>query len=249
MNNQYDIFSQFYDELTKNVDYTKIADYLLSLLNRYHHESGITLDLACGTGSLTVELKKRGLDVYGIDSSPEMLMYAREKSYDLDLDILFLCQKMQSIDLYGTIDTCFCTLDSINHLKDISQVRETFAKVSLFLNKGGLFIFDMNTIYKHREILCNNTYIYDTENVYCVWQNRLKSDNLTVNVNLDFFYKTHDKKYLRQQINFNEKAYNRDEILNALENVGLEVLDIFDEYTFEYSTKKTQREFFITRKI
>ena len=77
--------------------------------------------MACGTGSLTCELKKRGLDVYGIDASPDMLTKAQEKAAEGGLSILFLCQKMQQIDLYGTINTCFCTLDSLNRLPDAKQ--------------------------------------------------------------------------------------------------------------------------------
>ncbi len=249
MSQTYCEFSQFYDNLTLNVDYIKRADYLLSLVDKYNKSTGITLDLACGTGSLTLELKRRGVDVYGIDYSSDMLIVAKDKAYDENLDVLFLCQKMQNIDLYGTIDTCFCTLDSLNHLTDINDVKKTFKKVSLFMNKGGLFIFDVNTLYKHREILFNNTFVYDTKEVYCVWQNTLKDDNITVEVNLDFFNKLENNTYSRTSETFCEKAYSYDELNKLLLDSGFKVLDIFDEFTFNNVKDNTQRAIYIAEKI
>lgn len=241
-------FSQFYDNLTVNVDYKKRADYLLALLERYGHKSGITLDLACGTGTLTLELKKRGIDVYGVDASCDMLMKAQEKAYEANESILFLCQKMQELDLYGTIDTCFCTLDSINHLPSCDDVQRAFDKVSLFMNNGGYFIFDVNTPYKHQNILSNKTYVYDTEQVYCVWQNSLEKDRLTVRINLDFFSKNENGTYTKSSEHFCEKAYPQNEIKEMLYKSGLELVDIFEELTFNPPNSKTQREVYIAKK-
>mgnify|MGYP000233479173 CR=1 FL=1 len=168
----YSVFAQYYDELTSNVEYPKRAEYLLELMERLGHAPGLTLDLACGTGSLTLELYKRGVDIYGIDGSVEMLSEARTKCAEAGADILFLCQNMLSIDLYGTVDTALCTLDSLNHLKNGEELQRVFEKVSFFMNPGGYFLFDMNTLYKHQVVLGNETYVYDMDHVYCVWQNR-----------------------------------------------------------------------------
>jgi len=164
----YSVFAQYYDELTSNVEYPKRAEYLLELMERLGHAPGLTLDLACGTGSLTLELYKRGVDIYGIDGSVEMLSEARTKCAEAGADILFLCQNMLSIDLYGTVDTALCTLDSLNHLKNGEELQRVFEKVSFFMNPGGYFLFDMNTLYKHQVVLGNETYVYDMDHVYCV---------------------------------------------------------------------------------
>ena len=109
----YRAFAQFYDKLTANVGYAQRAEYFLELLGKLGHTLGLTLDLACGTGSLTLELYRRGVDVYGVDGSVEMLSEARMKCAEAGADILFLCQKMQVLDLYGTVDTVVCSLDSL----------------------------------------------------------------------------------------------------------------------------------------
>ena len=127
-------FARFYDGLMQDACYEKRCDYILKLAESFGHDMGITLDLACGTGTLTRLLKKRGVDVFGIDYSMEMLSEAMQSASEEGLDILFLRQKMQSIDLYGTINTCVCTLDSINHRTKIEDVAKTFDRVGLFMD-------------------------------------------------------------------------------------------------------------------
>ena len=170
-------FARFYDGLMQDACYEKRCDYILKLAESFGHDMGITLDLACGTGTLTRLLKKRGVDVFGIDYSMEMLSEAMQSASEEGLDILFLRQKMQSIDLYGTINTCVCTLDSINHLTKIEDVAKTFDRVGLFMDDDGLFVFDVNTVYKHKNVLADNTFVYENDSVFCVWQNTPEDDN------------------------------------------------------------------------
>ena len=243
----YGIFAEFYDELTLNVGYDRRAAYLAVLLAKFGHNAGLTLDLACGTGSLTLELAKMGIDVYGVDASEEMLSAAQEKAYESNIDTLFLCQKMQELDLYGTIDTCVCSLDSINHMTDIADVQKTFERVSLFMNKGGLFVFDVNTVYKHREILSDNTFVYDTDNVYCVWQNSLKENNI-VDIDLTFFVPD-GESYQRYDESFSERAYTQDELTELLNNAGFEVQAVYGDMGFNEPRDNEQRVIFVAKKI
>ena len=243
----YGYFAEFYDSLTLNVDYERRAAYIAVLFAKLGHNMGLTLDLACGTGSLTLALAKMGVDVYGVDASEEMLSVAQEKAYEEHIDTLFLCQKMQELDLYGTIDTCVCTLDSINHLTDIEDVRKTFSKVSLFMNKGGYFLFDVNTPYKHREVLANNTFVYDTDDVYCVWQNTLK-DNDIVDMELTFFV-PEGEGYVRCDESFSERAYSREQLTELLNEAGFEVQAIYGDMGFFEPLKNEQRVVFVAKKM
>ena len=164
-------FAAFYDRLTDDVGYPQRADYIAELLMEHGMKKGIVLDLACGTGSLTLELSKRGYEMIGVDASPDMLCAAQEKCAKAGAEVLFLCQPMEALDLYGTVNAAVCTLDSLNHITDPDTLREVLRRVSLFLEPGGLFVFDVNTPYKHREVLGNHTFVYDLEGLYCVWQN------------------------------------------------------------------------------
>ena len=243
---EYNAFAEVYDRLTDNIRYTERAEFIRTLLTRYGVADGaIVLDLACGTGSLTVELAKSGYDMIGVDNSPMMLSQAQEKMYDNELSMLFLCQSMTELDLYGTIDAAVCTLDSLNHLETPEQIRQAIANVGLFMNHGGIFIFDVNTIYKHREILRNNTFVYDCDDVYCVWQNQLNDDN-SVEISLDIF-EYEDGAYFRESESFREIACPIDDYKQWLSEAEFEILDIYDEMTFNKLCDTTQRAVFVAR--
>ena len=242
----YGKFASCYDELTGNVDYLQMAEYLHRVLEKHQVQNGILLDLACGTGTLCETFAGFGYEMIGVDASEEMLSEAMNKKYESGSDIIYLCQKMQDLDLYGTIDAAFCTMDSINHLNSISDVRKAFERVSLFLNPGGIFVFDCNSIYKHQHILADNTFVYDCEDVYCVWQNTLLSDN-RVGIHLDIF-ELDGKKYIRSEEEFCETAFSENEIISCLKETGLEVLLINDGYSDMQPCKTTQRFVYVARK-
>lgn len=243
----YGSFAKFYDGLMKDADYEKRCEYLLQLLKRHNHEAGITLDLACGTGSLTRLLAEKGIDVYGVDSSEDMLSEAMQRAYEKGLNILYLKQKMQSLDLYGTINTCVCTLDSINHLTDIDDVKKTFDRVGLFMDDDGLFVFDVNTLYKHRKILCDNTFVFENDEVFCVWQNSLE-ENDTVNITLDFF-EEEDGVYYRSAENFSERAYSDSQIRELLSNAGFSVEAVYGDLSFDPPKETEQRVIYVARMV
>ena len=243
----YDDFSRFYDLLTDNVEYEKRADYFCRLLSMCGINGGIMLDLACGTGSISVAMAERGFDVIGVDSSIGMLNAARRKVFESGKDILLLNQSMDELDLFGTVDCAVCVLDSINHLEDAQQVRDTFEKVSLFMNPGGAFAFDVNTLYKHKNILADNAFVYDLDELYCVWQNSFNEEDGSVDIDIDFF-EEEDGAYYRSSESFTEQAYELDEIAKWLEEAGFEVIGIFDDMTTEKTTPETQRAVFLAKK-
>lgn len=244
----YSYFASAYDLLTENVEYSRRADYICSLLSENGINGGLLLDLACGTGSMSIELSKRGFDVTGVDLSGEMLSEAQNKMYECGEKILFLCQDMRSLDLYGTVGCAVCTLDSLNHLTDENDLLKTFRNVALFLEDNGIFIFDMNTPYKHREILGNNSFIYELDNLFCVWQNTLSDDGVTVEINLDFFENQGDNTYTRYSENFFEKAYESEKVKSLLEQADFTFINEYKELTTDAPDESTERTVFVARR-
>ena len=243
----YDNFSDFYDLLTDNVEYEKRADYFCRLLSMCGIKTGILLDLGCGTGSMSVKMADRGFDVIGVDSSVGMLNAARQKAYESGAEILLLNQNMQEIDLYGTVECAICVLDGINHLDCEAEVKRTFEKVSLFMNKGGAFAFDVNTIHKHKNVLADNVFVYEPDDLFCVWQNNYNSEDNSVDISLDFF-EEEDGVYYRSCESFTEQAYELDEIKLWLEEAGFEVVGIFDNMTTSPIKPETERAIFLAKK-
>ena len=157
----YSAFARYYDELTANIDYKRRGEYFHGIIQRFKTtKENILLDLACGTGSISEVMAGLGYDVIGVDNSDEMLGIALDKKFDSGADIQYLCQDMRKLDMFGTVDITLCALDSINHLESLDDIRKVFEGVAFFSEQEGLFIFDVNTPYKHREILANNTFTY-----------------------------------------------------------------------------------------
>ncbi len=243
----YTDFAAVYDPLTFNVDYPAMADRLCGLLDRYGGDRSLVLDLACGTGSLTRELLGRGCDVIGADASPEMLGMARQKLAEEYPQTLLLCQPMERLDLYGTVTAVVCTLDSLNHLLSPAALQRALARAALFLEPNGLFLFDLNTLYKHDRVLGDNTFVYDRGQVFCVWQNRCRPQRHTVDITLDLFVRS-GSQYRRYTERFAERAYSDEQLAAALDAAGLELLERFDGYTEQPVGPQTERALYITRK-
>lgn len=245
----YGIFSSVYDILTENVEYERIAEKICSLLTRNGINGGLLLDLGCGTGTLSFLLEKKGYDVIGVDPSEDMLAVANEKKYDENSQAIFLCQSGEELDLYGTIDCAVSVLDTVNHIPASEKIRETFEKISLFMNMGGIFVFDMNTPYKHEKILGDNTFVYDMDEVYCVWQNSFDAENNRTDIDLDFFIKTEDDEcFERYSESFSEYAYKPQDILTILKECGFTVLSLCDDYTDNEIAENTQRITIVAKK-
>ncbi len=243
---EYIDFARFYDRLMTDCDYDLRTDYLICLFDRFAAKPKLLLDLACGTGNFTYRMAMRGIETIGVDMSSNMLGIAREKSDEYNVNPLFLCQKADELDLYGTIDGCICTLDSVNHITDYDELCRAFKRVSLFMEQGGLFIFDANTEYKHRCVLGDNTFITDDGDLYTVWSN--ECDGNTVNITLDFFLKK-GELYERYSEEFSERAYTDDELRKALENADFELVAVYGDMSYNTPEPDEERKIFIARKI
>lgn len=243
----YNEFAMFYDELTRNIDYYKRAEYIIDISKKHNHKLGKTLDLACGTGSLLIKLAEIGIDVLGVDQSFEMLSLAQMKAYNKGYNIMFLQQEMENLNLNFKIDTCICMLDSINHIIEKSKVQSVFNNIYSSLNNNGLFIFDVNTVYKNNKVLGNNTFVYDMPEVYCVWQNTLGEKNI-VDIDLDFFSKEKNNLYSRSFEYFSERAYSNKNICNMLKNSGFKVLGTYKNLTFNSPKEKDEKVLYVAKK-
>lgn len=244
----YGRFAYYYDRLTENVDYGKIASRCHELIEKYSSEHEVVLDLACGTGSLSEALARLNYDVVGVDLSEQMLEEAMDKRYDSGLNIQYLMQDMTELDLYGAVDAVVCVLDSINHLENEEAVRKAFESVSKYTCDGGLFIFDVNTVYKHRKILADNAFCYDLDGFFCAWQNELGDDD-SVSIYLDFFEEQENGSYCRFSEDFTERIYSDEFLTKLIADNGFDLIGKFDGFEDKSVGDDTQRVLYVCRRL
>ena len=180
----YNEFAYFYDSFNEDADYEALYRHVKGQLDAHGITDGILADLGCGTGELTLMLAQAGYDMIAIDQSEEMLCVVRDKADQLELTgrLLLLQQDLCDLDLYGTIRGAVSTFDTFNHLPELDKA---IANAAFFMEKGGVLLFDMNTPYKHREVLGNNTFTFAADEANCVWKNHLEEDGRKVRIALD----------------------------------------------------------------
>jgi len=242
----YGEFAEVYDLLTENVPYDEIAAYYDGLIRTAGANGKLLLDMGCGTGNLTIRLAALGYDIIASDASPMMLTIASSKP--CDGSIQYICQSMTETDLYGAVDIAVSTLDSINHLDSAEDIQLCFDRTAENMDKGGLFLFDVNTVYKHRHVLAQNTFVYDVEGVYCVWQNEYSSEDDSVGIELDLFFENEDGSYDRGYECFREIALPQEKLVEMLNSAGFDVLEVYEYLTHDEPTENSEKLMFVARK-
>ncbi|MBQ9860165.1 MAG: class I SAM-dependent methyltransferase [Clostridia bacterium] len=243
----YAAFAAFYDALTEDVDYAAWADYLQAAVCRHGGSMESVLDLACGSGSLSLELAQRGAEVVGVDGSADMLAIAREKAQAEEADVLFLCQDMRQLDLYGTVDTAVCMLDSLNHILTTADLKEVFRRLGLFIRPDGLLVFDVNTPRKHAVTLGDNTFVYEQDEFMCVWRNRYIPATHETEMLLDFFLEEEGGIYSRYTDSVRERGYSLPTWEKLLSAAGFDLLAVYGERSFEPPAEDADRWVLVAR--
>ena len=236
--NAYTSFAQVYDLFMDNVPYEQWAKRIEEILKAYGMESGILLDLGCGTGKLTQLMEAKGYDMIGVDNSIEMLDIARETSKD---NILYLLQDMREFELYGTVQAVYSACDSINYILEEEDLREVFSLVNNYLDPKGIFIFDINTRYKYEELLGENTFAETREEGSFIWDNFYDPEDEINEYDLTLYIKDEDERFLRFQENHYQRCYDLETIKGLLEEAGLTFVAAYDDYSLDPAYEQSER--------
>ncbi len=243
---RYEDFAFIYDELMSEVDYDRWAKFIDGKLKSHDREVRMVCELGCGTGAMTARLSRMGYEMIGIDLSESMLMIAREKASETGEDILYLQQDMTEFELYGTVDAVIATCDSFNYV-DSEGLKKVFKLMDNYLHPGGLFIFDLNTEYKFREVYGDRTFSEVGEDFAYIWENSYDETAKVNEYNITFFVEE-DEGYGRFEEYHQEYVHTFEEVENLAKERGFVIAGKVDDYGDEEVSEKTQRVTYILRK-
>ena len=243
----YGSFAYVYDIFMDNVEYEKWAEYLIGSLKEYGIEDGIVLELGCGTGVMTELLAESGYDMIGVENSEEMLGEAMEKRAESGHEILYLEQDMREFELYGTVRAVVSVCDCMNYITEEDDLLTVFKLVNNYLDPDGIFIFDMNTPYKYREMLGNTTIAENREEGSFIWENEFDEETGINVYDLTLFLPREDGLYERDEEIHYQKAYDPEKVRELLEKAGLIPLAVYDAYTKDAPKPDCGRLTFVAR--
>lgn len=243
----YGEFAKIYDDLiNEDINYDNMVSRIIEICNEHNIECKDYLDVACGTGNVTVRLAKHFKDVYAVDLSEDMLREAFNKLKENRIKGKIICQDMTEMQLNRKFDLITSVLDSTNYITDEYDLKKYFNSVKEHLKDDGIFIFDVNSYYKLSEILGNNIYTYSEEDVFYTWENVFEDD--MVSMFLTFFVKQ-GELYERFEEEHFERAYREEELESALSNCGLEIINKFDGYSNNKVQASSERIVYVVKKI
>ena len=237
-----------YDRLMRHIDFTQYTDFYIKLAERHKWAGGSILDLACGTGNISLELLKRGYNVTGVDISADMLSEADKKLYQAGYSPQLICQDIRELAVLQQFSFVLCAFDSVNYILKEKDIKKVFSHVNKALLSEGLFIFDMHSDYKVKEVLGNNTFTYEDEDIFYTWQNNFDEKRSVCRMKLDIFTLASEGLYRRIEGFHEQRFYPIDIVMQLLEAEDFEVLGVYGDQKVKSPGPTTERVFFVARK-
>ena len=244
--NAYGNLAASYDRLTWDVDYGAVVDFYFQILEKEKLKPRTAVDLACGTGSVSLLLARRGLRVTGVDMSEEMLCVASQKAQELENPPLFACQMLQQLHLPRGVDLAVCALDSLDYITDPEDCALAIRRIYRALNPGGCFIFDVNTPQKLRA-MDGQVFLDEDEDVYCVWRGEFDPQTNICSYGMDLFQR-HGDAWIRSFEEHREYAYTAEQLRQYLKDAGFTSIEIYGDRRMEAPGENEQRIFIKARK-
>ncbi len=237
-------FAEVYDLFMDNVPYEPWSRYIISLLEEHNIPEGLVLDLGCGTGKITRLLSGAGYDMIGVDNSEEMLQQALEQEHE---NILYLCQDMREFELYGTVAAVVCICDSLNYILEEEELLQVFRLVNNYLDPGGIFIFDLNTLYKYRELLGESTICENRREASFIWENYFVEETGINEYDLTLFIRENSGLYRKYEETHIQRGYELETVIGLIREAGMEFAAVYDAFTREPPRADSERVYVIAR--
>lgn len=226
-----------------DLDYEKIYKFIKEVLGKKSLEPELILEMACGTGGLTEKLA-RDYKIHAFDLSDDMLSVCENKIRSKNLKLFK--QNMVGFSAPASYDAIFSVGDSLNYVTDEKDFEAAIKSSYDHLKDGGIFIFDLNTEYKFKNI--PPVTVDEVEDVLYLWENIYDEEEKLNTYGVNFFRNIKDNDYKRFYEEHLERAYDLSFVKNLLEKTGFKDIEVYDDYEFKEVRDETSRYTFITRR-
>ncbi|HBL84623.1 MAG: hypothetical protein A2Y17_10840 [Clostridiales bacterium GWF2_38_85] len=241
----FSVLARFYDRMSDTSVYDDYLSFITAAIEKYSLiKVEDILDLACGTGQLAYRLQSKGYGMVCVDESSEMLSKARENGEEL----LLLNQSMYNFELYGTVQATVCTLDSLNYLKAAVELEKVFSLVRNYTEKGGLFIFDVNTKYRFDTAYGDKSFVLEQGGDMLIWQNSNRKNGTHI-LDITLFEEQPDGSYQRYDEQQRQKYFSLSTIDKLLKNQNFEFVAVFGDLKMGKITPDSEKYYIIARCI
>ena len=247
MNTQYTSLSLFYDAFMQDVDYGAWCDFYEECFRRFS-TIGVEkiADIGCGTGSITVPMARRGYKMTGLDLSEEMLALAAKKAEKAGVDIRFLCSDMRSFNLGFKSEAAICSFDCVNYILKTDDIEAAFYHAHENIEKDGVFVFDVSTPYKYKNLLADNVFVFENDDVFMTWENYFNEKTNICDFYLTFFIRN-GKVYRREDERQRQRCYSLRTIRKAAKDAGFSIVCECGDVDFSPLQEDSERCFFVCK--
>lgn len=242
----YGPLARWYDSLTEDVDYRGLYQYLLELMEKNGVKPETVLDMACGTGSLSVLFAENGSKCYGMDLSQDMLHRAEEKTAGMENAPVFLQGNMADFECPEPVDVLVCMLDSFNYLADPMDGVSAIGCFFKALRPGGLLIFDIRPR-KQLQDFDGQVFMDETEDVVCIWRTEFDQEENQCFYGMDIFVREGELWHREQEEHY-EYAYRLRWLKKQLQDTGFSQVCFYGNRSMEPPIEVDERVFITARK-
>lgn len=244
----YTDFASVYDIFMEEVPYEAWIAFLEEIWRRENLQPKTIADLGCGTGNVLLPLAQKGFDMIGVDVSSDMLCQAEQKLRQAGYSAQLLEQDLSAFALPMPVDCMISLCDSLNYLIEDGALSAAFSCVREYLTPEGIFLFDLNTEYKFREVLAQNTYAVTEAHAAYIWENYYDEAEKINEYAVNLFLEKTDGTYVRTEEFHYERAYSLEEVTAALAENGLRIVSLWEDYHWQTPKADSQRIVFVVKR-
>jgi SAM-dependent methyltransferase len=245
----YERFAYLYDELMEEAPYEEWVRFVLKKVEKHGVMKRDMLDLACGTGELSIRFAKEGFNITGVDLSEDMLTVANAKAEGAGFHIPFFQQDMSALEGLRSFDVIGIFCDSLNYLRSEEEVINTFSHVFKHLREDGIFIFDVHSTYKITQGFINQTFTLNDDQLAYIWNSFAGEHPNSVEHELTFFVLDENSgKYDRFDELHYQRTYSVEQYKHWLEEIGFNLVEVCADFEDAGPQSDSERIFFMAKK-